>query len=64
MFGACESFWCLVKCRLDLCCKDCLIILPALPMEPTRFPEPLRSFVILISEVFDEQKVIPPPFAT
>jgi len=35
---------------------DCLIVLPALPMEPTRFPEPLRSFVILISEVFDEQK--------
>ena len=27
-----------------------------MPMEPTRFPEPLRSFVIYISEVFDEEK--------
>lgn len=35
---------------------QCLIALPAMPMEPTRFPEPLRSFVIYISEVFDEEK--------
>eukprot|EP00285_Hemiselmis_virescens_P017811 CAMPEP_0173404576 /NCGR_PEP_ID=MMETSP1356-20130122/59734_1 /TAXON_ID=77927 ORGANISM="Hemiselmis virescens, Strain PCC157" /NCGR_SAMPLE_ID=MMETSP1356 /ASSEMBLY_ACC=CAM_ASM_000847 /LENGTH=335 /DNA_ID=CAMNT_0014365275 /DNA_START=21 /DNA_END=1025 /DNA_ORIENTATION=+ len=35
---------------------ECSIIFPALPMEPTRFPEPLRSFVIFVGEVFDEEK--------
>jgi len=34
----------------------CVIALPAMPMEPTRFPEPLRSFVIYIAEVFDKEK--------
>jgi len=35
---------------------ECLLVLPALPLEPTRFPEPLRSFVIYIAEVYDEMK--------
>jgi hypothetical protein len=34
----------------------CLIFLPALPLEPTQFPEPLRTLVIHLGAVFDAQK--------
>lgn len=36
--------------------RECMIFLPAMPMEPTRFPEPLKSFVIFIGEIYDEEK--------
>jgi lysophospholipase L1-like esterase len=35
---------------------QCLLVLPALPMEPTRFPEPLRSFVLFVAEKYDAEK--------
>ncbi len=35
---------------------DCLIILPAIPLEETRLPQPLKSFAILLSWLFDEEK--------
>ena len=35
---------------------QCVIVLPGLPMEPTRFPEPLRAFVLFLAEVYDEEK--------
>jgi lysophospholipase L1-like esterase len=35
---------------------DCVIFLPALPLEPTQFPEPLRTLVIHLGAIFDSQK--------
>ena len=36
--------------------QECLVVLPALPMESTRFPEPLRSFAIMLGDAFDREK--------
>lgn len=35
---------------------ECLIFLPAIPMEEILLPEPLKTFAISISTVFDEEK--------
>jgi len=35
---------------------ECLIVLPAIPMEETRLPEPVRTVGIYMGYLFDEQK--------
>ena len=35
---------------------DCIIILPAIPMEETKLPEPLKTFAINLASLFDEEK--------
>jgi len=36
--------------------EECIIFLPAIPLEETRLPEPLKTAAVRLSQIFDEEK--------